>query len=124
MIGAFGLLCVIGLPCFLAISVLRTPAALYGCAAVMAMLLALGLPAIITSLSESLPPQMRSGGIGIVYAVAVATFGGTASFVVAWLIEVTGSPLAPAWYMSGALVLGLCAVLAVRESAPIKTGVK
>ena len=124
MICAFGLLCLIGLPCFLVISDLRTPAALYGCAALMATLLALGLPTIIASLSESLPPQMRSGGIGIVYAVAVATFGGTASFVVAWLIEVTGSPLAPAWYMCAALVLGVCAMLAVRESAPIKTGVK
>jgi MFS transporter, MHS family, citrate/tricarballylate:H+ symporter len=124
MIGAFGLLCVVGTPCFLLISDLRTPAALYGCAALMATLLALGLPAIMASLGENLPPQMRSGGIGIVYAVAVAIFGGTASFVVAWLIDVTGSPLAPAWYMSGALVLGLCAMLAVRESAPIKTGVK
>ena len=124
MICAFGLLCLAGLPCFLVISNLRTAAALYGCVALMATLLALGLPTIIASLSESLPPQIRSGGIGIVYAVAVAGFGGSASFVVAWLIEVTGSPLAPAWYMCAALVLGLCAMLAVRESAPIKTGVK
>ncbi len=122
MISAFGLLCLAGLPCFLVISDLRTPAALYGCAALMASLLALGLSTIVSSLSESLPPQMRSGGIGIVYAVAVATFGGTASFVVAWLIEITGSPLAPAWYMSAALALGVCAMIAVRESAPIKTG--
>lgn len=124
MIGAFGLLCLVGPPCFLVISDLRTPAALYGCAALMATLLALGLSTIMASLGESLPIQIRSGGIGIVYAVAVAAFGGTASFVVAWLIEITGSPLAPAWYMSGALVLGLCAMLAVGESAPIKTGVK
>ena len=122
MICAFGLLCLVGLPCFLVISNFRTPAALYGCTALMATLLALGLPTIIASLSESLPPQMRSGGIAIVYAVAVATFGGTASFVVAWLIEVTGSPLAPAWYMCAALLLGLAGMMGVRESAPIKVG--
>ena len=34
-------------------------------------------------------------------------FGGTAQFIVTWLIEVTGSPLAPAWYMTAAVVLGL-----------------
>jgi len=124
MISAFGLLCLAGLPCFLLMSNLRTPAALYGCAALMASLLALGLSTVVSSLSEGLPPQMRSGGIGIVYAVAVATFGGTASFVVAWLIEVTGSPLAPAWYMCAALALGVCAMMAVRETAPIKTGAR
>ena len=92
VLGAFGLLCAVGLPCFMVMSQLRTPLALYGATALMATLLALGLPAIMALLGESLPPQIRSGGIGIVYAVAIAIFGGSASFVVAWLIEVTGSP--------------------------------
>jgi hypothetical protein len=77
---------------------------------------------MITFLAESLPQQIRSGGIGIIYAVAITVFGGSASFVVAWLTEVTGSPLAPAWYMCAALVH--VAVWrhdsAVRETAPVK----
>ena len=72
--------------------------------------------------TRSLPQEVRSGGIGIIYAVAITVFGGSASFVVAWLTEVTGSPLAPAWYMCAALAFGVCAMLAVRETAPIKTG--
>jgi MFS family permease len=122
MLAAYGLLCVAGPPCFLLMSHLRTPLALYAATALMAMLLAMGTPAIMSSLAESLPQQMRSGGIGIVYAVAISIFGGTAPFVVAWLTEVTGSPLAPAWYMSGALLLGLAGMIGVRETAPIKTG--
>jgi MHS family citrate/tricarballylate:H+ symporter-like MFS transporter len=82
----------------------------------------LGLPAILAQVGESLPPQMRSGGIGIIYAVAIALFGGTASFVVTWLTKVTGSPLAPAGYMCAALALGVCCMLTMRETAPIKTG--
>ena len=49
--------------------------------------------------------------------LAITVFGGSASFVVTWLTEVTGSPLAPAWYMAGALVLGLVGdVLVMRET--------
>jgi MFS family permease len=122
MMVAFGLLCLAGLPCFLAMSQLRTPPVLYAAVALMASLLALGLPAIMTQVGESLPLQMRSGGIGIIYAVAIAIFGGTASFVVTWLTRVTGSPLAPAGYMCAALALGMCCMLTMRETAPIKTG--
>jgi MFS family permease len=122
MIGAAGSLCAVSIPCFMLMSHLRTPTAFYAATALMAVLLALSLPSIMSSLTENLPQQIRSGGIGIVYAVAIATFGGTAQFVVVWLTDYSGSPLAPAWYMSGALVIGVAAMLAVRETAPIKVG--
>ena len=122
VIGAYGLLCLVGLPCFALMAHLRTLLALYGCVALMAALLALGLPSIIALVGESLPVRMRSGGIGIIYAVAIAVFGGTASLVVTWLTAVTGSPLAPAAYMCGALALGVLSMLALRETAPVKTG--
>jgi MFS family permease len=122
MIVAFGLLCAVGLPCFMAMAQSRTPAVLYAAVALMASLLALGLPAILTQVGEGLPAQLRSGSIGIIYAVAISLFGGTASFVVTWLTAVTGSPLAPAWYMCGALALGVLSMLMLRETAPVKTG--
>ena len=122
MIVPFALLCLVGLPCFMAMVQLRTPAALYATVALMACLLALGLPAIMTQVSEGLPPRVRSGSIGIIYAVATAAFGGTASFVVTWLTKVSGSPLAPAAYMCAALVVGVCCMFALRETAPVKTG--
>ena len=96
----------------------RTPVVLYLAVALMASLLAMGLPAILTQVGEGLPPRIRSGGIGIIYAVAIAVFGGTASFVVTWLTKVTGSPLAPAVYMCGALAIGVCCMFALRETAP------
>jgi hypothetical protein len=101
---------------------LRTPTVLYATVALMAALLALGLPSIMAQVGESLPIEIRSGGIGLVYAVAISLFGGTASLVVTWLTAVTGSPLAPAWYMCGALALGVLSMLTMRETAPIKTG--
>jgi MFS family permease len=120
MIGGYGLLCLIAIPCFMLMSHWRTAPVLYACAALLTALVGLGTPAIMCALMESLPPQMRSGATGIIYAFAITIFGGSASFVVAWLTELTGSPLAPAGYMSAALVLGVLAMLAIRETAPVR----
>jgi len=46
-------------------------------------------------------------------------FGGSTQFMAAALIERTGNALAPAWYMSGFMVIGLVAMIAARESAPL-----
>jgi len=121
MTMAFALLCLASLPCFMLMAHFRTPLSLYCAILVMAPLLALGSSVTVTFLAESMPPPIRSGGIGIIYAVAITVFGGSASFVVAWLTDVTGSPLAPGWYMAAALAIGVCAMFAVRETAPAKT---
>jgi len=54
------------------------------------------------------------------YAVAIASFGGTAQLVVTWLIHTTGNALAPAWYMLFAGTVGLVAMVMMRETAPGK----
>jgi MFS family permease len=105
------------LPCFLAMAAIKTPLALFAGSALMSSLLALWLPAVLTLVSENLPPPSRSGGIGIIYALAISIFGGTAQFAVTWLMDMLGSPLVPAWYMSGALAIGIAALLAMRVRA-------
>ena len=122
IIVPFTLLCLVGVPCFMAMAQMRTAGALYAAVALMASLLPLGLPSIMCLVAEGLPAQKRSGAIGIIYAVAVTLFGGTAALVATWLTKVTGSPLAPAGYMCAALALGVGCVLVLRETAPIKTG--
>ena len=66
---------------------------------------------LLVNLSEGLPPASRSGGIAIVYALAISIFGGSAQFVVAWLTGAMHSALAPGFYMSGVLVIGIIARL-------------
>jgi MFS transporter, MHS family, citrate/tricarballylate:H+ symporter len=44
---------------------------------------------------EALPQNIGCGVFATVYAVAMASFGGTAQLVVTWLHDVTGNPLAP-----------------------------
>jgi MFS family permease len=98
-------------PVFLFMAALKTAPALYAGAAVLAVLLALGTPSVLMALSEGLPAAGRSGAIAIVYALAVSIFGGSAQFVVAWLTGVLHSPLAPGFYMSGMLAIGIIARL-------------
>jgi MFS family permease len=74
--------------------------------------------AALAAIGEGLPMRIRSGALGLIYALAISAFGGTAQFVVAWLTHLTGSPLAPAWYLTGAVAISLLAVLAMPETAP------
>ena len=108
------------IPAFVLITRLGTPAALLGAAAVLAILRSLGTAPIIAALTEGLPARVRSGSLALTYALAVATFGGTAQFMVAWLIAATGSPLAPAWYVMTALGCGLIAMALMHETAPVR----
>jgi MFS transporter, MHS family, citrate/tricarballylate:H+ symporter len=122
MIGGTLLLLLLGLPCFAVMSQLKSVFALLAGSGLMALATGLYAPAILAGLSESLPTSLRAGSLGIIYALAISCFGGSAQFVVTWLIDVTGSPLAPAWYMSGALLLGLAGMIGMRETAPVKLG--
>ena len=75
---------------------------------------------MIIWLTESFPAEIRSGSVAIVYAVAIATFGGTTQYVVTWLIKATGNPLAPAWYWTVAMIVGVTAMTLTQETAPCK----
>jgi MFS family permease len=76
--------------------------------------------AFYVALAEGLPQNIRGGAFATVYAVAIATFGGTAQLIVTWLIHITGNALAPAWYMLLATAVGLAAMAMMRETAPDK----
>jgi MFS family permease len=69
---------------------------------------------------EALPQAIRAGAFGIMYALMISAFGGTTQFVLQGLIDWTHNPLAPAWYLTGALVLGLIAALFFPETAPAR----
>ena len=117
------LLCSV-LPGFALISRLRTPAALLGTSAVLAMLQGLGTTPVLITITESIPRQIRSGMVATIYALSISIFGGSTQFTITWLIHVTGSPLAPAWYTAGAIVIGLVAMGLIQESAPVKKKAK
>jgi hypothetical protein len=74
----------------------------------------------LVCLTESLRKDVRSTGLAVVYAIGVAVFGGVAQPYVTWLIKATGSPMAPAWYMMAAALVGIVAMSLMRETLPTK----
>jgi len=114
------LLALLVLPAFLFIDHYRNLPSLYSASAVLAILLGLATAPIITTITEQVPRHVRSGLVATIYAFAVAIFGGSTQFVETWLIHVSGSAMAPAFYWLGAILVGLLAVSLVRESAPIR----
>jgi len=81
--------------------------------------------AFYAAFTEALPQQIRGGVFATIYAVAIATFGGTAQLVVTWLLHVSGDPLAPSWYLLLAGAVGLIAMWLMPETAPMKVaGIK
>jgi MFS transporter, MHS family, citrate/tricarballylate:H+ symporter len=109
-------------PVFLWIVQSRGAWALLGGLGLLSFISSIPFSAFYVALIESLPKNIRGGTFATIYAVAIATFGGTAQLVVTWLIHVTGNPLAPAWYMLFATAVGLIAMTLMRETAPGRLG--
>jgi MFS family permease len=66
---------------------------------------------ISTALAEQFPVHTRSTGLALAYNFAVMLFGGFAQLIVTWLIRVTGTPLAPAFYVMFGAVVGTAGVM-------------
>jgi len=62
---------------------------------------------------------VRSSGLAILYALGTTIFGGTTQFVVAWLIDRTGSAMVPAWYMLAASLAGIVGVALLQPHADV-----
>jgi MHS family proline/betaine transporter-like MFS transporter len=75
-----------------------------------------------TLLSELFPTRVRNTALALSYNIAVAIFGGFGQFIVAWLLIQTGDVLAPAYYVLGATVVGIVALLPLsdRWGAPLE----
>lgn len=68
-------------------------------------------------LTELYPVGARATGAAISYNLGVLTFGGFAPFINTWLVSVTGSTLAPMFYVGMSVAVGLIGVLALPKPA-------
>jgi MHS family proline/betaine transporter-like MFS transporter len=78
--------------------------------AVIAVFVAAYAGAIPALISELFPIPVRTTAVSTSYSVAVAIFGGFAPFIITWLVDVTGSHLAPSYYLMFAAAVSLVAL--------------
>ncbi|HEY8721912.1 MFS transporter [Pengzhenrongella sp.] len=72
---------------------------------------------IASALPAQFPTASRYGAMGIAYNFAVAIFGGTAPFIIAWLIDSTDDLMMPAYYLVGTSFVGGIAIYFLKESS-------
>jgi MFS family permease len=120
MIVPRALYLVVAYPVFFLIVQQRSTLALLAGTAILSILLNVSAGAFYVSFAESLPKRVRGVIFATVYATAIAVFGGTTQAFVAWLNEVTGNPLAMAWYLLAVTAASLVAMLLMAESAPVR----
>jgi MFS transporter, MHS family, citrate/tricarballylate:H+ symporter len=121
MLSSVTLLILFVVPSFIAMEHFRSAVVLYAATAVLTLLLSGTIGPALVTITETLPRAVRSGALSLIYAVAIAVAGGSTQFTIKWLSDATGNPLAPAWYVTGAMVIGGVAMLIVAESAPVRT---
>ena len=113
--GPWILLILLAVPTFYFLDATRTPSALYGATALLTLLHIFGSSAAILLFILALPARVRAGSLSLVYALAIAIFGGTTQVMEKLLIRWTGSPVAPGWYMAVTVAAGLVGALLIRE---------
>ncbi|CAM3987382.1 MFS transporter [Bordetella tumulicola] len=70
------------------------------------------------AISEIFPTHLRSTWMSAGYTVAAAVFGGFAPFMATWLIDATGSPVAPTYlYLMPAALISVIVVLRLKETS-------
>ncbi len=72
----------------------------------------------LVALTESFHKTMRSTALAVIYALAVTVFGGLAQPLITQIIKSTNSPMAPAWYMMAAAIIGISAMAFLKETHP------
>lgn len=82
---------------------------------VMCLMLTINDGTLSSYLCETFPTDVRYSGFALSFNLANAIFGGSASYISFALINFTGDPIAPAYYMVFIAVLALGAMIASHE---------
>ncbi|MET0190312.1 MAG: MFS transporter [Pseudonocardia sediminis] len=83
---------------------------------VLGLVYVLQLGTISSTFPAMFPTHVRFAGMAISYNVATAAFGGTAPLINDAAVGATGDNLFPAYYMMGACVIGMIAMLFLKET--------
>ena len=72
--------------------------------------------------AELFPASIRFSGVSISYAIGAIIGGAFAPMIAAWLVQATGTTSAVTVYLGGMTIIGLAAVLSLRDRSGIPLG--
>jgi len=117
MIGAAALFFLTAYPAFLLVNAHVSLAVLIAMVCWIALLKSCYSGALPSFMAKVFPSAMRVSGLSLSYNIGVTIFGGFAPFFAESLINLTGSKLAPSYYIMATALISLAALVAlyVRE---------
>lgn len=107
---------IVSVPCFILFGMDSVWAPAVACIIFGVILACFAAPTAAT-LPALFPTAVRFGALSISYNIAVSAFGGTTPLITSALVSATGNNLVPAFYLIASGVVGLIAVVFLRESA-------
>lgn len=72
--------------------------------------------------TELFPASIRYSGVSITYAIGAVIGGAFSPLISAWLVQLTGTSVAVAWYIASVMVLAFIATLLLRDRTNIPLG--
>ena len=102
LIGGSIALVVVTYPAFVLIAEGRNMGVAIMSGAVLGALIAAGAAPLFAYMAEMFPTRLRTSSVSIGYNASVMIFGGTAPFIATFLIDRTGSDVAPSFYLVAA----------------------
>ena len=82
---------------------------------VFAILIALAVGCAPAMFAEMFPTEDRLTGYSLAFNLGLGLVGGTAPMISTWLIEATGTPLAPGFYLAALSLVSVGALLLMRD---------
>lgn len=76
----------------------------------------------LSTYAEMFPTEIRYTGIAFGFSVGAALAGGTAPYICTWLVDATGNPLAPAFFLILTAAITLIPALRLTETKGIHLG--
>lgn len=114
LIAAFGLMALVALPVFKSLAVGAATALLWG-QMLFALLIAFPVGIAPAMFAEMFPTEDRLTGYSLAFNVGLGLVGGTAPMIATWLIEITGTPLAPGFYLVALSLVSLVALSFMKD---------
>lgn len=102
-------------PAFLLLSAQPSILLLCAVSTFLAIFVAGQIVPVLVMIPELFPREVRATGIALTYVVSASFFGGFSPLIASWIVERSGNPLAPAWYVAAACAISLVPVIWLRD---------
>ena len=101
-------------PLFAVLLAVPSVSALLVVQGILGVINAINMGCLGAMVAELFPTEFRTSGLSVANALTQMTVGGTTPFISLWLIEATGQPGAPAFYLMFGAAISITALVALR----------